>query len=145
MAIMKLEKVLPRAASVIAVTSLVSCSASRKRGADAAIRVAAAGERTPLGFVALDHVGEAGKGGDERDGEPVASWFNFADLRADVFCQVRKSVALTEAALRSDVFVAAGEGDRLEADERNFLGVFHRELHDGADLIVVDVVDDGDH
>src|ERR1700758_5587520 len=29
---MKLEKVFPRAASVIAVTSLVSCSASRKRG-----------------------------------------------------------------------------------------------------------------
>src|SRR6266852_9730841 len=35
MAIMKLEKVLPRAASVMAVTSLVSCSASRKRGTGA--------------------------------------------------------------------------------------------------------------
>src|SRR5215470_8505659 len=35
MAIMKLEKLLPRAASVIAVTSLVSCCASRKRGTGA--------------------------------------------------------------------------------------------------------------
>src|SRR6516164_8861818 len=35
MAIMKLEKVLPRAASVIAVTSLVSCWASRNRGTGA--------------------------------------------------------------------------------------------------------------
>src|SRR5499425_1632192 len=32
---MKLEKFLPRAASVMAVTSLVSCSASRKRGTGA--------------------------------------------------------------------------------------------------------------
>src|SRR3989475_1252876 len=32
---MKLEKVLPRAASVIAVTSLTSCGASRKRGTGA--------------------------------------------------------------------------------------------------------------
>src|SRR5262252_10655578 len=35
MAIMKLEKFLPRAASVIAVTSLVSCVALRKRGTGA--------------------------------------------------------------------------------------------------------------
>src|SRR6266567_3402588 len=35
MAIMKFEKLLPRAASVIAVTSFVSCSALRKRGTGA--------------------------------------------------------------------------------------------------------------
>src|SRR6266481_2806688 len=35
MAIMKLEKVLPRAASVIAVTSAVNCVALRKRGTGA--------------------------------------------------------------------------------------------------------------
>src|ERR1700730_13192398 len=35
MAIMKLENFLPRAASVIAVTSLVNCTASRKRGTGA--------------------------------------------------------------------------------------------------------------
>src|SRR5271155_4953953 len=35
MAIMKLEKVLPRAASVMSVTSLVSCTAFKKRGTGA--------------------------------------------------------------------------------------------------------------
>src|SRR3979490_1021807 len=35
MAIMKLEKFLPRAAAVMAVASLVSCTASRKRGTGA--------------------------------------------------------------------------------------------------------------
>jgi len=62
---MKLEKALPRAASVIAVTSFTSCWAfeeTRHRrpflglfvdhdsGADSAIRVAAARERAPLGI-----------------------------------------------------------------------------------------------
>jgi len=41
---------------------------------------------------------------------------------------MRKGVALAEAALRSDVFVAAGKGNRLEADEGDLLGVFHREI-----------------
>src|SRR5258708_7127104 len=115
-----------------------------QRGAHAAVRVAAAGERTPLGFVALDHVGKASKGADKGDGEPVARRLNFADLVADVLRKMRKGVALAEAALRGDVFVAAGEGNRLEADEGNLLRVFHREFHDGADLVVVYVVDDGD-
>ena len=115
-----------------------------QRGADAAVGVAAAGERAPGGFAALDHVGEAGKGADEGDREPVARRLDLANLAADVLREVRKRVALAEAAFRSDVFVAAGEGNRLEADERDFLGVFHRELHDAADLVVVHVVDDGD-
>src|SRR5579859_7531255 len=114
-----------------------------QRGAHAAVRVAAAGERTPLGFVALDHVGKAGKGADEGDGEPVAGRLNLANLIADVLRKMRKGVTLAEAALRGDVLVAAGKRNRLEADERNFLGVFHREFHDGADLVVVHVVDDG--
>ena len=115
------------------------------RGADAAVRVAAAGERTPLGFVALDHVREARKGADEGDGEPVAGRLDLADLLADVLGKMRKRVALAETAFRSDVFVAASEGNRLEADEGDFLGIFHRELHDRTDLVVVHVVDDGDH
>jgi len=53
--------------------------------------------------------------------------------------------ALAEAAFWSDVLVAAGERNRLKADESDFLGVFHREFHDGADLIVVHVIDDGHH
>ncbi len=56
---------------------------------------------------------------------------------------MRKCVALPQPALRSNVFVPTSERNRLEADERNFLGIFHRELHDSANLIVVHVVDDG--
>ena len=91
----------------------------------------------------MRQVGEAGKGGDVRDREPIARRLDFAHLRADVLRQVRKRVALADAAFRSDVFVAAGEGNRLERNERDFLGVIHRELHDRAHLIVVHVVDDG--
>jgi len=40
-------------------------------------------------------------------------------------------------------FVAARKRDRLEADEGDLLRVFHRKLHDSADLVVVHVVDDG--
>src|SRR6266849_1602442 len=114
------------------------------RRADAAIGVAAARESAPLRIRAVDQIGETSEGGDERDGEPVAGGFHFADLAADVLRQMRKGVALAEAALRSNVFVAASEGNRLEADEGDFLWVFHREFHDGADLVVVDVVHDGD-
>src|SRR6266478_2940865 len=154
---MKLEKALPRAASVMAVTSRTSCWASRKRGtgahslvdhdrgADAAIGVAAAGERAPLGIRAMDEIGKASKGGDERDGEPVASRLYLADLAADVLRKMRKGVALAQAAFRSNVLVASGEGNWLEADEGDLLGIFHREFDDGADLVVVDVVDDGHH
>src|SRR5208283_2143599 len=104
MAIMKLEKFLPRAASVMAVTSFVNCTASRKRGTGAAVRVAAAGERAPLGLVALHHVRETGERADERDWEPVARRFHFAHLIADVLREMRKRVALAQTALGSDVF-----------------------------------------
>ena len=57
--------------------------------------------------------------------------------------QMRKRVALPHAALGSDFLVAAGERNRLEGDEGDFLGILHRELHDGANLVVVHVVDDG--
>ena len=57
---------------------------------------------------------------------------------------MRKRVALAQTAFRSDVFVAAGERNRLEGHEGDLLRVFHRELHDRAHLIVVHVVDDGD-
>src|SRR5260221_9373691 len=105
--------------------------------------MAAARERSPLRIGAVDQVRESGKGGDERDREPIASRLYLADLAADVLRQMRQRVALPQATLRSNVFVAAGEGNWLEADEGDFLGVFHRKFHDGAHLIVVDVVDDG--
>ena len=155
---MKLENFLLRAASVIAATSLVKLRrveearnrrpffgflVDHQRCADAAIRVAAAGKRTPLRIRAVDQVREASESADERNREPVARRLDFADLRADVLRQMRKRVALADAAFRSDFFVAPGEGNRLEGHEGNFLRVFHRELHDRAHLIVVHVVDDG--
>src|SRR5262249_2247242 len=117
MPIMKFEKFLPRAASVIAVTSFVSCCASRKRGTGAhslvslliIMAVADERKRTPLRFVALHHVCETCERGNERNREPVARRFNFADLLAHVLRQVGERVALAEAAFRCDVFVAAGE------------------------------------
>jgi len=57
---------------------------------------------------------------------------------------MRKRIALAQTPFRSDVFVAPGERNRLEADEGDLLGVLHREFDDGADLVVVDVVNDGD-
>src|SRR4029077_18296080 len=112
-------------------------------GADAAIGMATARERAPLRFGAVNEVGEPSESGDKRDREPVARRFTLADLAAYVLRKMRKSVALAQAAFRGDVFVAAGKGNRLEADEGDLLGVFHREFDDGADLIIVDVVDDG--
>src|SRR5258708_5634588 len=91
----------------------------------------------------MNEVREASEGADKRNREPIACRLHFAHLPADVPREMRKGVALAEAAFRGDVFVAAGKGNRLEADKGDLLGVFHRKLHDGADLVVVDVVHDG--
>ena len=64
-------------------------------------------------------------------------------LVLDVVRHVRERVALRQAALVGDVLVAAGEADRLEAEEADLLGVVERELDDAAHLLVVDAVDDG--
>src|SRR5260370_10444422 len=85
--------------------------------AHAAVGVATARERTPLRCVALDHVGEASKSADERDREPVAVRVNAANLLADVLSEVGEGIALAKAAFRSDVFIAAGERNGLEADQ----------------------------
>ena len=77
------------------------------------------------------------------DGEPVARRLADADLLLDVVGHVRERVALGHAALVGDVFVAAGEADRLEAEEADLLGIVERELDDAAHLLVVDAVDDG--
>ena len=155
---MKLENFLPRAASVIAATSLVELLriqearnrrpflgflVDHQRRADAAVRVAAAGKRTPLRIRSVHQIGEAGERADEGNREPVARGLDFAHLRADVLRQVRKRVALADAAFGSDFLVAPGERNGLEGHEGDFLRVFHRELHDRAYLIVVHVVDDG--
>src|SRR4029077_2856578 len=90
------------------------------RGANAAIETAAARERAPLRIGAVNEIRESRKGGDERDGEPVAGRFNLADLAANVLRKMRKGVALTQTAFRGNVFVAAGERNRLEADKGDF-------------------------
>ena len=46
-------------------------------------------------------------------------------------------------ALIGDLFVASGEGDRLEREEADPLRVVERELDDASHLLVVDAVDDG--
>src|SRR5204863_768051 len=114
-----------------------------QRSTYATVRVAAAGERAPIRLLPLDHVRESGKRADKRNWEPVARRLDFARLAADVPRKVRKRVALPQATFRSNVLVASSKGNRLEAHERDLLGVLHRELHDRAYLVVVHVVDDG--
>ncbi len=59
--------------------------------------------------------------------------------------QMRKRVALGGAAIVGYSFVAAGEADRLEAQEADRLRIVERELDDSSDLLVVDAVHDRDH
>src|ERR1700746_739151 len=104
---MKLENVFPRAASVIAVTSLVSRSASRKRGTGAhslvSLLIISAVPTPQFGWQPQES--EPRERRNKRNGEPVARRFNFANLITDVFRQVRKRVALPQTPLRSDVLV----------------------------------------
>ncbi len=97
--------------------------------ADAAIRMAAAAQLAPSRLRAVHQIAPIGEGGDERNREPVARRLAQAGLVLHVVRQVRKRVALRRAALVGDGFVAAGERDRLEREERNLLGVIQRELN----------------
>ncbi len=114
-----------------------------QRHADAAVGVATAGELAPVVLRSVNEVGPVGERGHEADGEPVARGLAETRLVADVVREVRERVALCGAALVGDRLVAAGEGDRLEGEEVDLLGVVERELNDAADLLVVDAVDDG--
>src|SRR5882757_3675323 len=66
----------------------------------AAVRVAATGERAPLGLRAMHHVCDIRESADERDGEPVARRRDLADLLAYVLCHVRQRVSLLQPPLR---------------------------------------------
>ena len=90
----------------------------------------------------VDQIGEVGERAHEGDREPVANGFAQTGLILHVVRQVRQRVALGLAALIRDGFVAAGEGNRLEAQERNLLGIVERETHHRAHLLIVDAVDD---
>ena len=93
---------------------------------------------------AVHQVAPIGERGHEGNREPVARRLAQAGLVLHVVRQVRERVALRGAALVGHGFVAAGEGNRLEGQERNLLGIIQRELDDAAHLLVVDAVDDGD-
>src|SRR5271166_4196911 len=56
--------------------------------------------------------------------------------------KVRQRVALAQTALRGDVLIAPGKGNRLEGHEGDLLGILAREVHNGANLVVVHVIHD---
>ena len=114
------------------------------RHADAAVRMASAGQLSPLPVRPVDDVGPVGEGAHERDREPVAKRLADAGLGLHVVRQVRQRVALRLAALVGDLLVAAREAHRLEREEVDLARVVERELDDAADLLVVDAVDDRD-
>ena len=114
------------------------------RHADAAVRVAAAGQLAPVAIRPVHQVGPVGERRHERDREPVAQRLADAGLVLHVVRQVRQRVALRLPALGRDLLVAAGERHRLEREEVDLARVVERELDDAADLLVVDAVDDRD-
>ena len=75
--------------------------------ADAAVRMAAAGQLTPLSIRPVDDVGPVGERAHERNREPVAERLADAGLRLHVVRQVRQRVALRLAAFVGDFLVAA--------------------------------------
>ena len=92
----------------------------------------------------VDEIRPVGERAHERDREPVARRLAEARLVLHVVREVRERVALGGAALRRDLFVATREGHRLERQEVDLPRVVERELHDTADLLVVDAVDNRD-
>ena len=104
--------------------------------------MAAAGDLTPLGTRPVNQVGKVGESAHDRNWEPVALGNANAGLVLDVVGQVRQRVALSGATVFCDFLVTTGEGDWLEAEERDLLGVVEGKLNDATDLLVVDAVDD---
>ena len=104
----------------------------------------AARELAPLRVRSVHHVGPVGEGAHEGDREPVARRLAEGGLLLHVVRQVRQRVALRPTPLVRDLFVAAGEADRLERQEVDLLRVVERELDDAPDLLVVDPVHNRD-
>ena len=115
------------------------------RHADAAVRVAAAGQLAPIpSRRRATTSAQSVKRAHERDREPVAHRLADAGLVLHVVREVRQRVALRARRSSRDLLVAAGERHRLEREEVDLLRVVERELDDAADLLVVDAVDDRD-
>src|SRR5262249_37322268 len=79
---------------------------------------------------------------EQRYREPVAVRVGDADLAVYVVRHVRERVALAQAAVVGDVFVAARERDGLERDEAYLFRIVEREADDRATLVIVDGVDE---
>ena len=66
-----------------------------------------------------------------------------AELILQIVSHAGERVALLDAHLVGNVFVAAGKRNRLESNRLNLVDVLRGKLDDLADAIVVDGVDDG--
>src|SRR5437870_7493160 len=56
--------------------------------------------------------------------------------------QMAKGITLGFAALVGNFFIAPGEGNRLETQEADGLGIIKRELNDAPHLLIIDAVHD---
>src|ERR1043165_7592551 len=90
----------------------------------------------------MDQVREVSKGAHQRQREPVTRRLSDTNLVLHVVREVRQRVALLQTQLLGDLFVTAGERNRLERKECNLLRIVQSETNDRADLIVVDAVDE---
>src|SRR5579884_1944957 len=90
----------------------------------------------------MDEISPVREGGHERDWEPVALGFAQTSLVLHVVRQVAQRVALRLTAIVSNFFIAAGKGNRLEAQEADGLGIVQCKLDNAAYLLIVDAVDD---
>ena len=77
--------------------------------ADAAVRVAAAGDLSPIVFRSVDNVGEIGERSHQRKREPIARRLGDTDLILHVVREMSQRVTLLQATLLGDQFVAARE------------------------------------
>src|SRR6185436_2368515 len=111
------------------------------RRADATVRVASAGDLSPFGVWTMYKIRKVSKRSHQRQREPIARRFSDTNLVLHIVREVRQRVALLQTTLRSDLFVATGERNRLERQKRDLLRIVECEANDRTDLIVVDTVD----
>ncbi len=97
----------------------------------------------PRSISALQHVHHARERRIGRKREPIAQRLNVSvELIFQIVRHARERVAPLLAHLVGDIFVAAGERNRLERDRLNLVDVLRGKLDDLTDAVVVDVVDD---
>src|SRR5215472_15617693 len=92
----------------------------------------------------MHQVGKVGESAHERDREPIADGNAETGLVLHVVRQMGQGVALGLAPVVGYRFVAAGERNWLEAQERNLLRIVESETYYSAHLLVVDSVDNRD-